>query len=209
MLLPVAVLLPACAGYTSEARRAEIAGEISKTNLESRGRALAATLRAHGATALSVEDEPLIAPDLDRCFSGYRNVNPTPLETIELERGGGRKLTAPCRAFADGLHTGAAEATTDDANHVLVVRSRNDREVYPLATTADGKLLVLRPQLRVVERRVIRVPGTCNRMPGRPPLFTTIESVYVLEGRRADTVEYVDVPYDGLDEDVHCDEYVY
>ncbi|MDI3283902.1 hypothetical protein [Polyangium sp. 15x6] len=209
MLLSLAVFLPACAGYTSPARRAEIAGEISKTNQESLGRAFAATLRARGATALAAKDETLVTHDLERCLSAYRDLTPPQPETIEIQRISGGKLIAPCHAFADGFRAGAAEATTDDGKRVLVVRAGRDDVLYSLAATADGKLLVLRPRLNVVERRVVRIPGTCNRMPSPAPDFMPTERAYLLEGRTLDAVEYVDVPYDGLDEDVHCDEYVY
>ncbi|MDI1482708.1 hypothetical protein [Polyangium sp. y55x31] len=209
VLLSFAVFLPACAGYTSETRRAEISGEISKTNQESFGRAFEATLRARGATALSAKVETLVTHDLERCLSAYRDLTPAPPETIEIQRVSGGKLIAPCHAFADGFRTGAAEATTDDGKRVLVVRAGTDGVLYSLATTADGKLLVLRPRLNVVDRRVVRVPGTCNRMPSPAPDFMPTESAYLVEGRALDAVEYVDVPYDGLDEDVRCDDYVY
>ncbi|MDC0744625.1 hypothetical protein [Polyangium mundeleinium] len=208
LLISLAVLLPACAGYTSEARRAEIFDEITKTNQENRGRALTATLQARGATVLPAEPETLVVHDLERCLSAYGGLTPTPPETFEIQRVRGRKLVAPCQAFADGFAVGAAEATTEDGKRVLVIRAGRD-ELFALATTAAGKLLVLRPRREVVERRVVRIPGTCNRMPHPEPTFMPTEHAYVLEGRGVDSVEYLDVPYEGLDEDVRCDETTY
>jgi hypothetical protein len=52
------------------------------------------------------------------------------------------------------------------------------------------------------------VVRACGRMPPLLPAFMPIEHVYVLEGYRVDAVEYVDVPYDGLGEEVVCDEYL-
>ncbi|MDI1450213.1 hypothetical protein [Polyangium sp. 6x1] len=207
ILIPLAVLLPACAGYTSEARRAEISEEIRKTNGESYQRALSDTLRARGATLLAAKDEPLMVDNLERCLSSYRGLLPEPPATIEIKRVDGRKLVVPCQAFADAFHVGAAEVTTDDGKSMLAVRAGTDEVRYALATTADGKLLVLRPQKKVVDRRVVRIPGTCDRMPRRRPMFLPMEHAYLLEGRRVDTVEYVDFVYEGLDEDDHCDQY--
>ena len=61
----------------------------------------------------------------------------------------------------------------------------------------------------VAETRVVRIAGTCNRMPSVGTNFMPIESAFVLEGQRRDQVEYVGFGYDGIDEDVHCDDYVY
>lgn len=202
----VVVHLAAC-GHTSEARRMEIDQEIARTNGDSLTRAYAATLRARGATALPTRAEPLELPhDFERCLSGYSNLTPAPPAEIEIARLGGGKLIAPCTKFADDLRTGIAEAKTEQSKGVLVIRAEN---AASLATTTEGKILVMRPQLHVVERRVVRIAGTCNRMPIVGPNFMPSENAFVLEGQRRDQIEYVGFAYDGIDEDVQCDDYVY
>src|SRR5262245_62616087 len=60
MTILAVVHLPACAGHTSDARRAEISNEISSYNQASHARALSAALKARGATAMSAKSETLV-----------------------------------------------------------------------------------------------------------------------------------------------------
>lgn len=204
LVLLASAPLAAC-GYTSDARRAEIAREITQENQDRLTRAVAAKLRERGATSLVARRESLLMDDVKRCVSALRHPTPEPPAELELELLESAKLVAPCSTFADNFGPRAVEAKTKEGKGVVVIRAERDVE---LATTAAGKLLVLRPRINIVEGRVVRTKGTCDRSLYDAPRFMPIESVFVLEGRRLDQIEYVDFEYDGVREDVRCDGYI-